>query len=419
MKKTLTITLIVLSVVVLLLLAWFWLFPGSSSPVADKIRDGLPFGSGDDVNIPTADNQQPTTDDTTDPTGAPTIRLFQITRDPVAGAIAFNPSTSSGQALRQGSGQASTTIRYVDRATGHIYDVNPVTLEKTKVTNRTLPKIYEAYFRDDGNAVLFRSLTDDGDTVKSFTLTLTPPRTISTTSPENNLHSIETVDLRGDMDSIVVGSGNNLFYTLTSTGSIVSSTFSGENLKTIYSSAFTSWRLSLSGNNLFVYPKASASMTGYTYTLRTTGGNLSRVLGPLNGLVVTPNRVGGFAYSYINNGVMNFTVRETLNSEELVLPGTLAEKCVWSEAREWVLYCAMPIGKIEAGEPDNWYRGITHFSDRIWYFNTRVNISEVLADPDKVVGVSLDIYKPSLSPNEDYLIFINKNDLSLWALKLD
>src|SRR3990167_10436168 len=154
MKKTFKIILIIAIIVILGLLGWFWLLPGSSAPVADKIKDILPFGSGEGINIPTNDRQDTINNEQGAQEG-PELILFQISKEQVAGFVAFNPSTSSGQ--------ASTTIRYADRATGHIYDVNPLTLEKTKITNKTLPKIYEAHFRDNGNAVVFRSLVNDSD----------------------------------------------------------------------------------------------------------------------------------------------------------------------------------------------------------------------------------------------------------------
>ena len=156
MKKTLKIILIVAIVVVVGLLGWFWLLPGSSAPVADKIKDILPFGSGEGINIPTNDIQDTINNEQGAQEGLESI-LFQISKEPVAGFVAFNK-------------RATTTIRYADRATGHIYDVNPFTLEKTKITNKTLPKIYEAHFRDNGNAVVFRSLVNDSDTIENLSV---------------------------------------------------------------------------------------------------------------------------------------------------------------------------------------------------------------------------------------------------------
>src|SRR5690606_4110878 len=106
------------------------------------------------------------------------------------------------------------------------------------------------------------------------------------------------------------------------------------------------------------------------------------------------------------------------NSNE-ILPATLAEKCVWSETESATLYCGVPLSGIGAGEPDNWYKGITRFSDRLWRFDTEVDIAEILAEPQATYGVNIDASELRLSSDEGYLVFINRNDLSLWALKLE
>ncbi|MBX4189564.1 hypothetical protein KW785_03160, partial [Candidatus Parcubacteria bacterium] len=101
-----------------------------------------------------------------------------------------------------------------------------------------------------------------------------------------------------------------------------------------------------------------------------------------------------------------------------IFPTTLAEKCVWSVKQKSVIFCSTPTNGLSAEEPDNWYQGLTHFSDNIWKFDTDNTTATLLVEPKKSFGVDLDVIRPQLSPNEDYLLFINKTDLSLWALKL-
>jgi hypothetical protein len=394
MKRVILILLIILCILLAIMLGWYLFFRGSQGPVADVIRNVLPFGTGEDVNIPAG---QPAPNAATvppvvDENGRPVANLFRITDTPVAGAVAITKNKQ-------------TFVRYVDRATGHIFDVNPNTMEKIRVTNNTLPKIYEAYFRPDGAAVLLRSLGNDGDTVSNLTLTIG-----STTAA--------TV-LRGNIGDVSVGAGNTLYYALTDSPAIVSSTFTGSALKTLYTSPFKSWRGLPYGSNLLLYTKASSRIPGFAYSLNTSGA-LTRLLGPLDGLTVIANPSGTrLLYSYNEaDGAKLFTKDTAVSTPTEILPVTLAEKCVWSIKERDALFCATPLGGIGTGEPDNWYRGITHFSDSIWRFNTATDIAQVLVEPKKTYGVDLDITRPILTPNEDYLVFINKNDLSLWALKL-
>jgi hypothetical protein len=408
MRKILIILITIISVAVVALVGWYLFVGDPKTPTTEVIRNILPFGAVEDAIQPAtnpstllgASNRSTTTDELS----RPTANLFRISDTPVAGSVVF---TKNAQAI----------ARYVDRATGHIYDVNLSTREKAKVTNQTLPKIYEAYFRADGNAVLLRSLKDNSDIVVNQTLTLTAPKSTST----DDLHTVSSTAIRGDIGALAVGSGNTLFYALRDTSSVVSSAFNGTGVKTLFSSPFTDWRLASALNSLIVYTKASTNVAGYAYTVNTSNGTLTKILGPLNGLTAIPNTSGNrVLYSYVEGGRTRLFVKN-IQSKALseILPRTLAEKCIWSIKKVSLLFCGVPTDDVGVGEPDNWYRGVTHFSDRVWLFDTNTEIAQVLAEPKQSFNIDMDIFEPKLSPNEDYLIFTNKTDLSLWALKLD
>jgi len=404
MKKIfITITAIV-SIALAVFFGWYLFLRNSDIPTGVAIRDILPFGSQDNTQLITDDERRTTEADSqiSDEFGNPTANLFRLSNTPVAGAVIIDK-------------EDQTVVRYVDRATGHIYDANLATLEKTRVTNNTLPKIYEAYFRSDGNAVLLRSLKDDSDVVENLSLTLTPPKATST------LYAVSSTSLRGNMSAVASGSGNVLFYVLKDTASIVTSAFNGAPARTLFSSPFTNWQLAAAGNSLIVYTKASANASGFAYTLNTSNGAFVKILGPLNGLIAIPNTLGNRAlYSYVENNETKLFAKNLANgSLSEILPATLAEKCVWSARNAGVLFCGVPTDGPASGEPDNWYRGATRFSDRIWFFNTNSDVAKVLAEPRQSLRIDIDVVEPKLSPNEDYLVFINKTDLSLWALRLE
>jgi len=415
MKKISIILITVLSIVLIVFLGWYFLLRDKSVPAGEALRDILPFGSGEDINIPALLPDGEVTDSLqsiVDEFGNPAANLFRISAEPVAGVVLLNThSTSSGQ-----GGTSTVIVRYVDRATGHIYDTDLATLVTIKVTNQTLPKIYEAYFRSDGNAVLFRSLKNDSDVVENLSLSLTPPKEASTT-----LYSVSSTPLRGDISAVAVGSSNTLLYALKDTSSIVSSTFNGTGIKTLLNSPFNSWRLVTAGNNLVIHTKASSNTSGYAYTLNISNGAFKKILGPLNGLAAIPSATGNrILYSYVENSITRLFAKNLGdNSLSEILPVTLAEKCVWSTKNIGTLFCGSPTNGLGFGEPDNWYRGASHFSDRIWLFDTNIDIAQVLVEPKPSLGIDIDAIELKLSLNEDYLVFINKTDLSLWALRLE
>lgn len=107
------------------------------------------------------------------------------------------------------------------------------------------------------------------------------------------------------------------------------------------------------------------------------------------------------------------------NSNWLLPAETLPEKCVWGNKYTKVIYCAVP--KVVSKDhiyPDDWYLGLTHFDDAIWRMNLDTGENKLIVDPIKQIPFSLDIVNMKLSKNDDYLIFEDKNTLSLWGMKL-
>lgn len=390
------------------MLGWYFFLNKNSAPVADIARGISPFGSGE--NLPNGEmvnssipaiiegkvsvNNQPE---------IPTADLFKVTSEPVAGFVILSDKTST------------TTARYVERATGHIYSADLLTNIKNRLSNQTLPKIYEAYFNQNGDSVLLRSLKNDSDMVENTIISLTPDKT-KTEIP----YQISLNPLRRDIKAVAVGSNNTLFYVSRDTNTITSSSFENTNKKTVLASPFTNWRLITAGRNLMIHTKASFNVPGYAYSVNINSGGLIKILGPLNGLVASINPSGTrVLYSYNENGQNKLFVKNLKEDKTLeILPATLADKCIWSTKREWVIFCAIPINGLSDGEPDNWYKGVTHFSDYIWFFDTNSNVARVLTESDRPFGTEIDVIEPKLSENEDYMAFINKLDLSLWALKL-
>lgn len=414
MNKKILITIVsTITLIILATLSWYFFFRNIAPTPTTNPTTGLPFGEGVGNVVPNEQNSN-ITGVVSDSGNKPTNKLFQISNAPVAGFVAFSSKKDLPASSAEGQAGAPTVIRYVDRATGHIYDVNPFTLEKTKITNNTLPKIIEAYFKNDGSAVLLRSLTNN-DTIQNISLTLNAPKTSSTDA----LYTVTATGLRGNMGDVWVGPNNSLAYSLIDDNSISISNFDGTKATRLFSSAFTDWRVRFDNiANVVLVTKASANVSGFAYNLNTKTGSLSKLIGPLNALTLieSPDNKR-FAYSYNSNGQtvfasQNMSTREITN----ILPATFADKCVWSKKNTNILYCGTPSG-IGTFEPDNWYKGTSHFSDQIWSFDIEDKISENLVNLGENTN-SIDVLNPSLSPNEDYLIFMNKNDLTLWALKL-
>lgn len=405
--------LIIGGIIVIILMASFaWLLLGNDDTATTRNAETntLPFGSGEESSQSTTDNQQLATENGTtifDERNAPISNLFRVYDSPVAGAVAFSKGDS-------------TVARFVDRATGHIYDtVLPkgeaaASLEKVKITNNTLPKIYEALFKPDGSAVLLRFLRED-DSPENMILTLTPPARNSTST---SIYAVSALNLRGDISSASVG-GNNLYFTDKSSGAIVSTAFGENSLKTILNSPYKDWRVLGAGNNAFLQTKASSGSLGYAYRVG-SNGSLTKILNALTGLLISPSQNGSWVFYSYNEGGAVRAAGKNLTSGKIteISPATLADKCAFSAKSQGIIYCGVPNAENHFNEPNSWYQGRSSFADRLWRFDLNQEVAQVLSEPETSYGQALDIYKPSLSAAEDYFIFINKRDLTLWALKL-
>ncbi|MEX2010477.1 MAG: hypothetical protein WD874_01580, partial [Parcubacteria group bacterium] len=200
------------------------------------------------------------------------------------------------------------------------------------------------------------------------------------------------------------------------------SLFNGSQAVTLFSGAFNQWSLSPGGDrSVVITTKPNSGVHGYSYVINVGSSALSKLLGPLAGLTVNSARDGArILYGWNDKSVWSLSALNVRTGASInVLPATLPEKCVWAVREEGIIYCSIPRSGVGPGQPEDWYQGITHYSDRIWVLNVDTTYASIIADPKENFAVDIDLEKPFLSPDEDYLFFTNRNDLTLWALKLN
>ncbi len=409
MSKKLLI--IIISVLILIILAFlFW--PRSGSDNSPTTSTDLPFGSGEGISNPNFNTEMggevpplsPSEGGEGEVVGQEGVRFFRLSTEPVAGFVILDRN-------------ASTTVRYVERGTGHIFEyllpeAGESLAEKRRLTNTTLPKIYEALFRSDGNAVVLRTLDESGEII-NLSLTITPPRATSTDA----LYTTTSVNLRGEVGDFSIGSNNSLLSLLIDSLTLVSSNFDGSNQRNVASLETSSWRSFSTARGIFLQNKPSAEVPGYLYSVN--GGSMTKILGPLFSLMTKPDSSGNWiVYSYLEGGIS----AAILNREEGVSidasPSTLAEKCAWMNTEEARVICASPKGGLKAHEPEAWHQGLTSFNDYLWQFDALNETSALITEPGEEFGLELDVKSPQLSAQDEYFVFINQKDLSLWAVKL-
>ena len=294
-------------------------------------------------------------------------------------------------------------VRYTDRVTGHIFEVSTLSTTQKRISNTTIPKIYEAIWLDEDSSII--RYLDDNHNIKSFYID-------SVESEE-----IEGVFLQDNMKEIIKA-GESIFYLLTdNTGSRgIVSDYNGDNKTQIFESPLTEWLIQRPQEGTITFTtKPAYGVGGFMYFFDTTTGVMTKILDNINGLTtLTSSDKTKVLFSETSRNIFGLNIYNIKDDvvENLAVQ-TFPEKCVWSE-NSFVIYCGAP-SSVQSGEyPDEWYQGIVSFSDIILKIDLEQEIIDIIISPEEPI----DIIKPALSPKEDYLYFINKKDLSLWGLEL-
>ncbi len=321
-------------------------------------------------------------------------QLWQVNTTPTAG-MAF---------------VATSTLRFLERSTGYLFDADPATSAVTRLSNTLIPKVYEAEI--SGEHVAGRGLDSEGMIV-SFTATL---ETSTTTGSIGQLHA---APLRAGTLAIE-GAGEDALLTLVSSGSgsaLMSSAWDGAEPETLLSSALPAWRVIAVPGKIVLAELPASGIPGSAYEL--SSGVLSPLVRSIPGLIVLPRATSSaLLYSSSSGANASLFARASGSSSTIELPvKTLADKCVWAPGARLVAYCAVP-HTIPDAYLDARLRGEAHTSDAWWVVDIGAGSAEPLYSPESE-GLLLDIAEPRINDAGTYIAFKNSADQSLWMLRIE
>jgi|GEM_PF-345989 len=309
-------------------------------------------------------------------------------------------------------------VRYVERATGNVYESLVDQINEVKLTTTTIPQTYEANFAGKSAFAVLRYLGDDAKTIEAF-LGNMPPEILGGDTGASELSGSFLPENITDMS--VSPDSSSIFYLFKNNTGVVGVTAqaSGTNKNQIFSSPFTEW-LSFWPNDRMITltTKPSYAVPGYVYAIDPATKKMTRVMSGVNGLTTLASPSGKLVL-YANNTLDLRIFNIDAQGSTTVGIKTLPEKCVWGLDSIY-LYCAVPNYVSGANYPDTWYQGEISFSDQIWKVNTENGNTTLLADPAAFqAGEDMDGIKLSLDKSGKYLFFVNKKDSSLWELILN
>ncbi len=326
-----------------------------------------------------------------------------------------------------------TFVRYIARENGFIYEVDPVTGTSRQLTNTTVPRIYEAYFGNNGNTVVIRYLFKDPLTKQDIIRTEIGDLVLPTSSSTTELGTLEglTDRLHDNISEVSISpNGKFLFFLLPVddgvSGTIV--TLDSRNAREVLRNSFGEWLPQMLDNgNVVLTTKPSWDVPGFSYLYNTSERSLSRLVREKNGLTTLGNSAGKrmlYNENVSGNTVLSMYDEKGFADEDSQVThtaplqlSTLPEKCTWSGGGVRI-FCAAFADTAQNHIPDDWYQGTVSLRDTFWTIDTDSSDLVYLADPQKEIGQSFDVMSPFTGGNEKHLFFINKNDFTVWSMRL-
>lgn len=369
----------------------------SGLPLAGQVSPSSSGGGssgGSTISTPGASNGTPV---------AVSTRLVQISAGPVVPGVA-----AVSMKAKNASSSPSVSVSFIERESGNVFTYLTETKSLTRINNKTLPGIEVALWLPDASVAFVRYLSgNDFSTVNTYALA---------SSSQNGFF------LSQNLSGIAVSSSGVLTLASGVNGTTASLLRTdGTRPSTVFTTPLTSIRASFLGKNQYlIFSKPSASLPGSAFMVDGTT-RFSRIAGPLRGLVALPSPLGKWLLvSYTTDGgTMQMKLVNTATGSTVPLPvATIADKCVWT-ADDTSVYCGVPVNPNPSYTyPDDWYQGAAHFSDRIWKIEVAGRFAQLVLDFKEAAKGDLDAEALAIDPLKTTLVFVNRNDDSLWSYAL-
>ena len=317
-------------------------------------------------------------------------KLRQLTTRPVAGFAATTTATSS-------------FIRYVEKGTGHVYEIDLTNGVETIISRTTTPQTVEAIFSPDANIVALTAY--DNYTTRVFVGTI-------------NEEKLTGITLEPGAENLAFDSNADVLYSIVRSGV---TTGYRHNLTTATRAeifTFNFGELDITWGNgitdIYLTTKPSPNLESFIYKI--VNGVVTPVIDPGYGMsalisdetIITTKNVGD---TYVSEAWQNNVATK--------LPTlTLKEKCTFNTSNHNYFWCASTVEAPSSTYIDDWYKGVTKADDYLWLINISKQTAELVASPKKLISKSLDMTNLQINVNNTQLFFKDRTDQTLWLLDL-
>jgi hypothetical protein len=382
--------LLITGIFTILLLLGIWLYLlFFGAPNTDDLFGGFNFGDTTEEIIPLP----PVSPEAVE--NAPPARLRQLTTRAVTG---YTESLATST--------ANPEVLFVEGGTGHVYRLDVVTGEETRVSNITIAGATVAVFSPDQTRVVIQSGFGQNRTLQSISL-------VDTTA----------TDLPSSVGTFAFNQSGELLYASSNNTVVVAKTYNfttntSRDLFTVpFREVTIDWGTEPDAAHYF-YPKSASRLEGALYT-GTNAGAINRT--PLSGYglsAVTNPFFTVFAIQ-VDSSYQTYIYNQFEQTSVLLGAGFLPEKCAFLNQIQAYTICAQSsFGTYDLSIPDQWYMGAVSFTDELWLTNLTNSETILLTETAVTTGRELDIVSLQTNNTDERLYFINKNDQALWLYEL-
>ncbi len=384
--------IITAGIVILLLVLGLWVYlmlfgtPDDSGEVFSNLGFEL---STQPVTITPPDPTTPLPETTVDTQNG---QLRQLTTRPVAGSTFITHASSSG-------------IRYVERGTGHVYEIDLDTGIETPLSRTTIPQTTEATFSPNGRTIALTAHTQY--TTSVF---------VGEIGEEVN---IEGIRLQPGAKNISFATNEDVLYTVTQNGTTegyrhnIHTLNQSKQFSFNYANVDVAWGEGL--QKTYLATKPSHDLEGYIYSTAND--------------ILTPETFSAYGLSALFSNdfiVTTYTQDNQYTSTAVSAAGeyynlpilSLKEKCIFDTFAPNYLWCTAPADTSSPTFVEDWYKGKLTAVDDLWLVDIADSSATLYADFTELSGRTVDVKRIDIDQNGSALSFINKLDHTLWLYDL-
>ncbi len=321
--------------------------------------------------------------------------LQQLTTRSVAGFVSINTASSS-------------VIRYTERGTGHVYEIDLTTGSEIRVLATTIAKVTDAYFNPDGQTVVLVSENEIGKRASIHTIG----------------SDSTSVDLPPNSHDFNLPNSTTVRYTKIENDETVAYEFN-------QTSGITDelWRIPLtqigvywSEDRTIIVNDPAPMLLGGVYEIE--NGQLKQLVEPRYSLTAEVNRPGSkVLYTYYDLEQKRFvSTLINLNDQSFssVAVVSVPEKCDFSTPEQNVIWCAesFVFGGSDRDVFKEWYQGTLISEDLLWENAIAEEKAYLRVDFLKEAGFVIDVEHLTVSADGRQLFFTNKLNDAMWMYPL-